>query len=81
MLKPANFYPTIIDKAFENGDKKTVVDAYLQAFNYDEFSEDHLIKVFESQTYEDAIDHGLIKHINSLIERKGFGNSANLKLN
>ena len=80
MIKPVGLHAAILDKAFENGDKKVVIDAYLDAFNYDQFNESHLVKVFESQVYEDAIDHGLIQHLNKQAEKKGVNNSANIKI-
>lgn len=63
MVKPSGFFATIVDKAHANGDKKTACEAYCLAFNYDEFSTEHLIKVFESLRYDEVIDHGLIQHL------------------
>ena len=68
MQKPQGFFGMIIDKAHENKDLETVVQAYLFTMNYAELTLDHLIKVFESQRYDELIDHRLIKHLNEQIE-------------
>ena len=60
MLKPKEFYSTIIDKAFENGDKATVVDAFVETLDYDQLTREHIIKVYESLDHETAIDHATI---------------------
>ena len=72
MVRPNEFHGSIIQKAFENGDKKTVIEAYIDTLNYDHLNRDHIIKVYESQVFEDAIDHGLISHLNKLVEKKGL---------
>lgn len=72
MIKPPGFFATILDKAHENGDKKTACEAYCLAFNYDEFTTEHLIKVFESLRYDELIDHGLVQHLNKQIESRNL---------
>lgn len=80
LLLPKNFQSMIIDKAFENKDKKTVIAAYLEVLNYENIDKEQLIKVFESLEYEDAIDHGLIHQISQLIEKRGWTSDSNVRL-
>ncbi len=48
MQKPKGFFGTIIDKAFDNKDSETVIQAYLFTLDYSELNLYHLIKVYES---------------------------------
>lgn len=48
IVKPEQFYSTIIDLAYENKDYTTVIEAYLFCMNYDSLTKDHIIKVYES---------------------------------
>jgi len=65
MQKPTGFHPSIIEKAFENKDASTVIDAYLDILDYANagLTEQHLQMVFESLDYDTAIDHGLVAHL------------------
>lgn len=48
MVKPKNFYSTIIDRAFANQDKETVIAAYLDTLDYSDLGAEDFIKVYES---------------------------------
>ncbi len=72
MQKPKGFFGTIIDKAFDNKDSETVIQAYLFTLDYSELNLYHLIKVYESQNYDELIDHKLIKHLNEQISLRNF---------
>ena len=80
MQRKPGFHSFILDKAFENADKKTVIEAYVDALNYDEFNGSHLIKVLESQEFENQIDHFLNEHIRKQAEKKGFSSNPHLRL-
>ncbi|CDW83639.1 UNKNOWN [Stylonychia lemnae] len=80
LVRPTNFSSKVIEMAFENKDIITVVDAYLLTLDYSTLSEDHLIKVYESQDFESHIDHGLYKHLNAQVEKRQIKN-AQIKLN
>lgn len=52
MVKPNGFHQLIIDEAFKAGDKKTVIDAYLDVLDYNKDLEDSaFVKVLESSSF------------------------------
>lgn len=66
----------MIDQAFTNEDKETVIDAYLDILDYSRELEGvdaaFFEKVLESMTYEEAIDHVLLGHVKEQMEARGF---------
>ena len=67
LKKPVGFHSTIINGAFEAGDKETVIEAYLDILDYDkelEGSDGTVLKqVLESMSYQEAVDHVLFGHL------------------
>jgi len=59
LIRPKNFSTKLIEMAHENKDINTVVDVYLHTLDYSTLNEEHLIMVYESQDFENLIDHGL----------------------
>ena len=54
----------ILDAAFFNKDKVTVIDAYLDVLDYTtELNDDSFVKVLESTGFREAIDHVLFGHV------------------
>ncbi len=54
----------ILDAAFFNKDKVTVIDAYLDVLDYKtELNDDSFVKVLESTGFREAIDHVLFGHV------------------
>ena len=57
----------MIERAYEAGDKETVISAYLDILDYEEelagVDETFFAKVLESMSYEEAIDHVLFGHV------------------
>jgi hypothetical protein len=54
----------ILDAAFFNKDKATVIDAYLDVLDYKtELNDDSFVKVLESTGFTEAIDHVLFGHV------------------
>lgn len=80
LARKPGFHAFILEKAFESADKKTVIEAYVDALNYDEFGLSHLIQVLESQEFENQIDHYLNEHIRTQAEKKGLSTSPHLRL-
>ena len=54
MCRPQSFHTIVIDHAFENKDRKTVIQAYLDILDYDHagLKTEHLLKVYESMDYD-----------------------------
>ena len=76
LRRPANLNRTVIEQAYENDDKETVVAAYLDILDYDKELEGAdaalFTKVLESMTYEEAIDHVLFGHVQEQMKARGF---------
>jgi len=76
LQRPADLNRTVLEKAFEAGDKETVIDAYLDILDYDAELADvdaaFFEKVLESMSYEEAVDHVLFGHIKEQMEKRGF---------
>ena len=76
LKRPDNLNKTIIEKAFEAGDKETVVEAYLDILDYEkelDGAESSLFEsVLESMSFEEAIDHVLFGHVKEQMEARGF---------
>jgi len=79
LQRPSNLNRTVIEKAYEAGDKETVIAAYLDILDYDKELEGADVTLFEkvlesmSDTYaEGAIDHVLFGHLKEQIEARGF---------
>ena len=54
----------ILDAAFFNKDKVTVIDAYLDVLDYKtELNDDSFVKVLETTGFREAIDHVLFGHV------------------
>ena len=54
----------ILDAAFFNKDKVTVIDAYLDVLDYKtELNDDSFVKVLASTGFREAIDHVLFGHV------------------
>ena len=67
---------TVLEKAFEAGDKETVIDAYLDMLDYDLELGDADVslfeKVLESMSFDEAVDHVLFGHVKEQMEKRGF---------
>ncbi len=76
MKRPEQLNRTVIEKAHENGDKETIIDAYLDILDYDlelgEADASLFEKVLESMSYEEAVDHVLFGHIKEQMEKRGL---------
>lgn len=66
----------MIEKAYEAGDKETVIDAYLDILDYNTelagVDASFFEKVLESMSYEEAIDHVLFGQIKEQMDSRGF---------
>ena len=80
LQRPQFLNKTVIEKAFEAGDKETVIEAYLDILDYDRELKgadvSFFIKVLESMSYEDAVDHVLFGHLNEQMKDRGFHNES-----
>ena len=76
LQRPQNLNRTVIERAYEAGDKQTVIDAYLDILDYEEelagVDASFFEKVLESMSYEEAIDHVLFGHIKEQMEKRGL---------
>ena len=75
LQRPIGFYCTMINRAFEAGDKETVIEAYLDMLDYEkELSSDEsvLYKVLESISYQEVIDHVLFGHVKEQMEKRNL---------
>ena len=76
LQRPQDLNKTVIEKAYEAGDKETVIDAYLDILDYDSelsgVDAGFFEKVLESMSYEEAIDHVLFGHIKEQMDSRGF---------
>jgi hypothetical protein len=72
--RPADLHATIIDKAFEMGDKETVISAYLDVLDYKRelIKRDSFVKVLDSMDYSKYIDHVLFGHLKEKMTERGF---------
>ena len=61
--RPSNLNKTVIEMAYEAGDKETVIEAYLDILDYERELEgadlEFFKKVLESMSYEEVTDHVL----------------------
>ena len=76
LQRPQFLNKTVIERAYEAGDKETVISAYLDILDYEEelagVDETFFAKVLESMSYEEAIDHVLFGHVKEQMEKRGF---------
>ena len=76
LKRPVGFHTTIINEAFEAGDKETVIEAYLDILDYERelAGNDGTVfkQVLESMTYEEATDHVLFGHIKEQMEKQSL---------
>ena len=76
LQRPPTLNKTVIEKAYEADDKKTVMQAYLDILDYDKELGDadasFFHKVLESMSYEEVIDHVLFGHIKEQMEKRGL---------
>lgn len=71
MVRPAGLHQQLIDKAFESGDKETVIDAYLDVLDYNsELQDGAFVKVLESASTIEAIDHVLFGHVKEQMDSR-----------
>ena len=64
MIRPTGLHQFLIDKAFANGDHSTVIDVYLDVLDYKtELQDSAFVKVLESASTKEAIDHVLFGHV------------------
>lgn len=68
MLKrPPNLNRTVIERAYEAGDKETVIEAYLDILDYNVelagVDASFFEKVLESMSYQEVVDHVLFGQI------------------
>ena len=75
LQRPMSLHKTVIEKAYEAGDKETVLEAYLDILDYEKELEGvdaaFFEKVLESMSYEEVIDHVLFGHIKEQMEKRG----------
>lgn len=63
----------MIDQAFANQDKETVVEAYLDTLDYaKELNDSAFVKVLESVSFEEAIDHVLYGHVKEQMDARSL---------
>lgn len=76
LQRPDNLNRTVIEQAFANEDKETVIDAYLDILDYTRELEGvdatFFQNVLESMTYEEAIDHVLFGHVKEQMDARGL---------
>ena len=76
LKRPSDLNRTVIEQAHENGDKETVVDAYLDILDYNSELEGvdagFFGKVLEAISYEEAVDHVLFGHVKEQMDGRGF---------
>jgi len=76
LQRPSHLNRTVLEKAFEAGDKDTVINAYLDMLDYDLELGDADIslfeKVLESMSFDEAVDHVLFGHVKEQMEKRGF---------
>ena len=64
MQIPQAMHQKLIDQAFENGDKETVIEAYLDVLDYKtQLNDSSFVKVLESTGLTEAVDHVLFGHV------------------
>ena len=76
LKRPDDLNKTVIEKAFEAGDKETVIEAYLDILDYEQelkgADQSLFESVLESMSYEEAIDHVLFGQVKEQMEARGF---------
>lgn len=81
MQRPSGLHQLIIDKAFEAGDKQTVIDAYLDVLNYKtELMDGAFVKVLESLSSSEAIDHVLLGHVKEQMDLRGLDSKVQMSV-
>ena len=71
MQIPEGLHQTVIDKAFESGDKETVIEAYLDVLNYkSQLSDGAFVKVLESSSLVEVVDHVLFGHVKEQMDQR-----------
>jgi hypothetical protein len=81
MQRPSGLHQLIIDKAFEAGDKQTVIDAYLDVLNYKtELTDGAFVKVLESLSSSEAIDHVLLGHVKEQMDLRGLDSKVQMSV-
>lgn len=72
LVHPENFHQLIIDQAFENEDSQTVIDAYLDCLDYRVLDDSVYVKVLDSLSFDEQIDHVLVGHVKENMDRCGL---------
>jgi hypothetical protein len=63
---PQGFHGSLILKASQAGDQKTVIKVYLDILDYGGLTREHLTAVYEALDYDSYIDVGLVQHLGTL---------------
>jgi hypothetical protein len=58
--------------ASENGDKETVIDAYLDCIDYSKLDESVFERVAEAMSYEECTDHVLFGHLKDEMDARNL---------
>lgn len=73
MIRPDGWNQLVIDQAFENQDSETVIDAYLDTLDYaKELNDETFVKVLESASFEESVDHVLYGHVKEQMDERGL---------
>ena len=76
LQRPLNLNRTVIEQAFEAGDKELVIEAYLDILDYTTelagVDSTFFVNVLESMTYAEAVDHVLFGHLKEQMEKRGY---------
>jgi hypothetical protein len=72
LVRPAGFHNLIIKAASENGDKKTVIDAYLDVLDYSWLDDSAVEKTAEAVSYVEAVDHVLVGHLKEQMDARNL---------
>ena len=76
LQRPQDLNKIVIEKAYEAGDKETIIDAYLDILDYekelDGVDASFFEKILESMSYAEAVDHVLFGHVKEQMDARGF---------
>lgn len=80
--KPMWYASDIIEAAYAEGDKDTILSCYCEIMDYEDsgLKEDSVWKVLDSFNYEKGIDRFLFAHIKEFAKKHKFNASPNFKL-
>ncbi len=72
LQRSPGLHEAIIAAAFTNGDKDTVIDAYLDVLDYTNeiYKQETFFKVLESMDYKEVTDHVLFGHVKEQMDSR-----------